>query len=181
MNSQIENEPRFCLKIDGFIKKIGKIICWVNAILVVNILIQVIMRYALGEGHIWLEELQWHLYAVIIMFGIGYDITEDAHIRLDIFHRKFSPRKKAYIELFGISLLILPLVSILFMHGIDFVQSAWRVNETSPHPLGLPWRWLIKSVIPVSMFFILLASLSRMARAAFVIFSKNLSISEIEP
>lgn len=178
MNTQIENAPRFCIMIDSFINNMGKIICWVNSILVINILIQVIMRYVLGEGHIWLEELQWHLYAIIIMFGIGYGITVDAHIRLDILHHKFSPKKKAYIEFLGILLLIFPLITVLFIHGLDFVQSAWRVNETSPHPLGLPWRWLIKSVIPVSMFFILLASFSRMVRAAFVIFSKNNPLGE---
>jgi TRAP-type mannitol/chloroaromatic compound transport system permease small subunit len=169
MADQNKNIPRFCLMIDRFIRTTGKIICWVNSLLVVNILVQVILRYVLGEGQIWLEELQWHFYGIIIMLGIGYGITVDAHIRLDIFHRKYSTKTKKYIEFFGTLFLVFPLIIVLFMHGVDFVQSAWRVHETSPHPLGLPWRWLIKSVIPISMLFILLASLSCLVNAAAVI------------
>jgi TRAP-type mannitol/chloroaromatic compound transport system permease small subunit len=164
--------------IDGVINRMGRILCWLNSLLVINILIQVILRYVLGEGQIWLEELQWHFYSVIIMLGLSYCITADAHIRLDIFHRKFSPKKKAYVEFFGIILLILPLIIVLFMHGIDFVKSAWRVNEMSPHPLGLPWRWLVKSVIPVSMFFIVFASISRMVRSVDKISNKNSAVEE---
>lgn len=173
MTDQNKASPRFCLKIDGFILTMGKIICWVNSLLVINILIQVILRYVLGEGQIWLEELQWHFYSVIIMLGIGYGVTVDSHIRLDIFHRKYSAKTKGYIDFFGTLFLVFPLILVLFIHGIDFVQSAWRVHETSPHPLGLPWRWLIKSVVPVSMFLILLASLSRLVGAAAVIFNHS--------
>ena len=178
MSDNTENVPRFCRMIDGFIRHMGKTICWLNSILVINILIQVILRYALGEGKIWLEELQWHFYGICIMLGIAYCIFDDAHIRLDIFHRKFSPRKKAYVEFFGTFFLILPLIIVLLMHGLDFVESAWRVNETSPHPLGLPWRWIIKSFIPIGMFLIILTSVSRMVRAAAVIFLKNRAIGE---
>ncbi len=173
MSDTQENAPRFCQVVDGLIRRIGKAVAWLNTLLVINILVQVILRYALGEGKIWLEELQWHLYGVCIMFGIAYGIIEDAHIRLDLLHQRFSPRKKEYVEFFGTLFLILPLVTILFFHGLSFVQTAWRVNEMSSHPLGLPWRWLIKSVIPISMALIALASVSRMIRAAAVIFTKH--------
>lgn len=160
-------------------RNMGKVICWVNTLLVINILIQVLLRYVLGGGQIWLEELQWHFYGLLLMLGISYNITVDAHIRLDIFYRKYSPKTKAYIEFMGILFLVFPLIIILFVHGIDFVQSALRVHETSPHPLGLPWRWLIKSVIPISMFFILLASLSRFVSATAVIFNNSKSIRKL--
>ena len=179
MTDQNEQAPRFCLMIDGFMRTMGKIICWVNVLLVINILIQVVLRYVLGEGQIWLEELQWHFYGLLLMLGIVYGITVDAHIRLDIFHRKYSPKTKGYIEFMGILFLVFPLIVVLFIHGIEFVQSALRVHETSPHPLGLPWRWLIKSVIPISMFFILLASLSRLVSAAAVIFNNSKSIRKL--
>lgn len=173
MDNSNDNLPGICRWIDGFIRRIGVAVAMLNSLLVVNILIQVILRYALGEGKIWLEEMQWHLYGVCIMIGIPYCIVVDGHIRLDLLHRNFSLKKKEVVEFFGILLLILPLIITLFMHGLDFVETAWRVSEKSPHPLGLPWRWLIKSVIPVSMALIILASISRMVRALAIIFQKK--------
>lgn len=168
-----KNLPRFCQVIDGLIRRIGKTVAWLYFLLVFNILVQVILRYLLGEGKIWLEELEWHLYGVCIMFGIAYCVTEDAHIRLDLLYQRFSPRKKEIVDFFGNLFLVLPLVTILFFHGVSFVETAWRVNEMSPHPLGLPWRWLIKSIIPISMVLIAVSSLSRMVRSAYIIFNKH--------
>ena len=173
MDDKTVSVPKVSQFIDGFIRYIGKVTCWLNSILVINILIQVILRYALGEGKIWLEELQWHFYGICLMLAIPYCIVDDAHVRLDILHRNFSIRKKEFVEFFGTIFLILPLIIVLFLHGLDFVESAIRVNETSPHPLGLPWRWFIKSFIPMGMFLIVLASFSRMVRAAAVIFFGN--------
>ena len=174
----IANGPKVSRIIDGFIRNLGKTTAWLNTFLVINILIQVILRYVLGAGKIWLEELEWHFYGVLIMFGIPYCLTVDSHIRLDLLYNKFSRKKKATFELLGIIILILPLTVILFMHGADFVESAWRVHEKSAHPLGLPWRWLIKSVIPASMFLIVLASVSRLIRSVAIIFQKNPVIEE---
>lgn len=173
MSATQENLPRFCQVIDGLIRRIGENVAWLYFLLVINILVQVFLRYLLGEGKIWLEELQWHLYGVAIMFGIAYDITENAHIRLDLLYQKLAPIKKEYIDFFGYLFLVLPLITILFLHGLSFVETAWRVNEMSPHPLGLPWRWLIKSFIPISMLLIVMASLSRMVRSAYIIFTTH--------
>lgn len=175
MNDEIENVPRFCQMIDGFIRRMGQAIAWLNFLLIFNILVQVILRYAFGKGMVWLEELQWHFYGACIMIGISYGIVVNAHIRLDLLHQKFTPKKKETIEFFGILFLLLPLVIILFIHGLDFVESAWRVSERSESPLGLPYRWIIKSVVPISMFLIILASVSRMVRSAVIIFNKKRS------
>jgi TRAP-type mannitol/chloroaromatic compound transport system permease small subunit len=160
---------RFCTTIDSFIDRIGIAVSWLNSVLVVNIVVQVILRYLLGEGKIWLEELEWHLYAVIIMVGLSYGLVSDTHVRLDILHRKFSRAKREYVDLFGMIFLVLPFFTIMFFHGLGFVGTAWHVNESSPHPLGLPYWWIIKSFIPLTMFLVILAALSRIVRAVAVI------------
>jgi TRAP-type mannitol/chloroaromatic compound transport system permease small subunit len=65
---------------------------------------------------------------------------------------------------FGIIFLLFPFIYIVFIHSLDFVADAWRVNEHSDAPLGLPWRWAIKSVIPISFFMLALATFSRLLR-----------------
>ena len=175
MNDETAKAPRFCQMIDGFIRRIGQAIAWLNFLLIFNILVQVTLRYAFGKGMVWLEELQWHFYGACIMFGISYGIVVNAHIRLDLLHNRFAPKKKEVVEFLGILFLLLPLVIILFIHGLDFVESALRVSERSESPLGLPYRWIIKSVVPISMFLIILDSVSRMVRSASILFHKKRS------
>jgi TRAP-type mannitol/chloroaromatic compound transport system permease small subunit len=161
--------PKFCTATDTFIEWLGSAVSWLNSILVVNIVVQVVLRYVLGEGKIWLEELEWHFYAILLLVGLSYCLVSDTHVRLDIFYQKFSETSRHYVDLFGMLFLVLPFFFILFYHGLGFVATAWHVNESSPHPLGLPYWWIIKSFIPLTMFLVILAALSRIVRAVFVI------------
>ena len=151
---------------DGLITRLGRITAWLNVLLALVIILQVTLRYAFGMGLVSLEEIQWHLYAVLIMMGLSYDVVLDAHVRLDLFHRNFSQSTKEIVELLGMLFLALPFTIILFIHGIDFVATSIRVNEASTSPLGLPFRWIVKSIIPISMFLLGLAQISRVVRAA---------------
>lgn len=165
MDNEIVKVPVVCRIVDSFIKRLGDAVSWLYPLLILNIVVQVFMRYVLSGGRVWLEELEWHLYGICIMVGLSYCLVVNAHVRLDIFHRKLSPLKKEVIELIGMLLFVIPLFTILFFHGIDFLQHAWHVNEKSPHPLGLPYWWIIKSVIPTSMFLMVMAAFSRAIRS----------------
>ena len=113
---------------------------------------------------------QWHLYAIVVMFGIPYGVVENSHIRMDLIYGGLSDRKKEWIEIFAQILFVMPFALILFLKGIDLVESAWRVNEGSASPGGLPWRWAIKSVLPTAMALYFLASVSRTVRAFYNLF-----------
>ncbi|MEW5912603.1 MAG: TRAP transporter small permease subunit [Thermodesulfobacteriota bacterium] len=173
MQEQTEKKPRICRFLDALVSRVGRVTAWLNVLLIIVIITQVILRYGFGEGMVWVEELQWHLFAVGIMFGISFALVEDAHIRLDILHQRFSPQTKELVEFFGMLLLVLPLVAILFYFGVDFAASAYQIGEKSPSPLGLPYRWIVKAVFPASMFLLFLAAFSRMIRAAVFIFGKK--------
>ncbi len=156
--------------IDRAIQKIGSYIAWSYVLLVLVIMAQVILRKGFSSGLILLEELQWHLYAVGVMFGLAYAQTTNSHIRVDLFYTGFRARSKYIIEIFGILVLVLPFISIIFLHSLEFVADAWRINEHSESPSGLPWRWLIKSVIPLSMAMMALAAFSRLYRDTVLLF-----------
>jgi TRAP-type mannitol/chloroaromatic compound transport system permease small subunit len=173
MKEEARKIPAVCRVLDGIILHVGNTLSWLNVVLVLVILVQVILRYAFGKGMVSLEELQWHLYAVCIMFGLSYGIITDSHIRLDLLHRRFSTKQKEIVEFFGMLLLVMPMVLVLFLHGIDFVETSIRIGERSDSPLGLPYRWIIKSVVPVSMVFMAIAAISRMIRSVYLIFRKS--------
>ena len=165
--------PKISRVIDDFILAVGRYVCWLNVVLILVILAQVVLRYGFGRGQIILEELQWHLYAIGVMFAISYGVVTDAHIRMDLIYANRSQKTKEWIEVFAQLFFVLPLAVILFLKGLELVESAWRVNESSSSPGGLPWRWAIKAVLPASMFLYAIASCSRLIRSFAIIFAKR--------
>lgn len=155
---------KLCDAAENFIKLVGHIVMWSNGLLILVIILQVVLRYGFGKGMVTLEELQWHLYALGIMMGASYALVTDSHIRVDIIQANMSQRWKDRWELFGIFFLLLPFAIVIFHQSLDFVYESFRVNESSDAPLGLPFRWIIKGVIPVSFALLILAAIARTVR-----------------
>jgi len=148
--------------IDRFILGVGSILSWGAVILIAIIILQVVLRYGFRSGFVVLEELQWHLYAIGVMFGLSFAQVKDSHIRVDLLHAKFSERTQQIFEILGILFLLLPFCWVVFYNSLDFLYDSWRVNERSDAPLGLCCRWGIKSVIPISIAMLALAAVSRL-------------------
>jgi len=165
MNAETEQVPnRFCDALDGFIRGIGHVVMWSNGVLIIVIILQVVLRYGFNHGLVIFEELQWHLYALGIMFGASYAQMTDSHIRVDIIHARLSEKWKNRWDLFGTFFLLLPFLIVIFLQGLDFLNESLKVNERSDAPMGLPWRWAIKSVIPISFGLLVVATVSRTVR-----------------
>jgi TRAP-type mannitol/chloroaromatic compound transport system permease small subunit len=151
-------------KIEAVLNAIGGVINWIWAVLVLVIVVNVTMRYVLGVNYVWVEEVQWHMYAVGFMIGIGYAITHDGHVRVDVIAANLHPRTRAIIEAIGIVLLIFPLVYLMITYAYPFVERSWVRGEASSAPGGLTNRWVIKSVILIAFVYIGLAALARLLR-----------------
>lgn len=126
--------------VDRLIQKITLAIAWIYVLLIAVIIAQVFSRYVLGLGHPIMEELQWHFYAIGIMFGLSYTQTVDSHVRVDVVAGLLSRKARLFWEIFGILFLALPFMYVVFYNSLDFVYESWRVNESSNAPIGLPWR-----------------------------------------
>ncbi len=165
MESAQVPENGFAAKIDRLILGIGRYSSSLNVILIAVIIIQVVLRYVFGLGLVQLEELQWHLYAVNVIFGLSYCQAADSHIRLDLVHDKLSKRTQEKIEIFGIIFLLMPLIYVIFYHSVDFLWEAIRTNERSDSPVGLCCRWLPKGLIPLAMIMFFASSVARVVKA----------------
>ena len=97
--------PSSAARIESWVRKIGHGLSWIWLILVAVIVLNVILRYALSEGHIELEEMQWHLYAAGFLGGLSLAVVDDRHVRVDFLRERMSPRLRAWIELYGLLLL----------------------------------------------------------------------------
>jgi len=156
---------KICGVLDNGIIRIGEIFAWLNGILLVVIIAGVILRYIFNMASQALEELQWHLYSVNVVLGLGFALAKDSHIRLDIFRVHFSERTKQKIEIFGIIFMLFPFIGIYIINGFDFWLTSWQVREISMNPSGLPCRYIIKALIPLSGGFLAVAALSCLFRA----------------
>ena len=149
---------------DGILLGIGRTLAWANLALMLVILAQVTLRYGFHHGMVPLEELMWHLYALAAMAGLSYAVGTDSHIRIDLLRRRLGRRSQAALEAAGILLLLYPFLVVVFHHSLGWVAESYRLGETSPNPTGLPYRWLIKAVIPASFLLLLLAATARLLR-----------------
>ena len=156
--------------IERGLNAVSWVINWLWIILVLIIVVNVTMRYALRVNYIWIEEVQWHIYAVGFMIGIGYAILHDAHVRVDVLAMNFRQRTRAWIEFLMILLLIFPMVYLIISYAIPFVEASWNRGERSSAPGGLTNRWAIKAVIIVAFTYIGLAALARFLRVTAFLF-----------
>ena len=136
---------------------------WINMLVMFTILVQVTLRYGFHAGEAWVDEFIWHLYA-FFMFGLSYAITTDSHIRVDIVHMKFTKKKQRIIEVLGIVFLIMPFTIIIFDHSVGWVHHSFVAKEFSENTTGLPYRWVVKSLLPISLVLIFIASLSELIK-----------------
>ena len=164
-------------RIDRIADQVGRAISYIWLILLGVIMLNVLMRYAFNEGRIEMEELQWHLYSIGFLLGLGYAYQADAHIRVDVLHERLRHRSKAWIELYGILLLLLPFITLVLIYSIPFVASSYAVAEVSASPGGLPLRWLIKAVLPLAFLLLLMTVIARTIRVWHFLFFDSRSDS----
>jgi TRAP-type mannitol/chloroaromatic compound transport system permease small subunit len=150
--------------LNGFVQRIGQFFAWTNVLLIGVILVQVVLRYGFNNGQVYLEELIWHLYAVGFMIGLSFAVTNDSHIRVDIVHMNLSRKNQHSWEIFGILFLLLPFIVVIFLHSVEWVYYSYAIGESSQNPTGLPHRWIVKAVIPISFFLLFIAAIARLIR-----------------
>ena len=156
--------PLFSRVLDGVVTFIAIFAHATWIILVAVILANVMMRYVLGGSIVALEELQWHLYAFGFMVGLSYTMVHDKHVRVDVLADGWSKRRRARIEIAAMLILVIPFAGLILYDSLAFIEFSMRLNESSRSPGGLPYRWIIKSVIPLAMGLLILAALARTVR-----------------
>lgn len=139
-----------------FIDLVGSLCSLLLILMIINVFYDVLMRYMFNDVSIALQELEWHLFAAMFMFGIGYTLKEDGHVRVDLFYDNFAKKKQLLINMFGTIVFALPITAIILYFSIDYAFEAYEMGEGSPDPGGLPHRWIIRAVIPASSVFLLL-------------------------
>lgn len=168
--------------IEGISRALQKF-CGLACILLVLITVQqVVARYLWQASSVALQELQWHLFGLIFLLAGAACLASDEHVRVDVIYSRLSIRKKAWINLVGVIVFVIPTCWILLSYGWQDVQQArgfqdlanleanasgsWArirdfflAGESSPDSGGLAARWIIKAALPLGSLLLLLQSI----------------------
>lgn len=137
----------------------GKYISWINLALVLLICTDVLLRYFFAATRTWVIELEWHLFAAIFLLGAAYAYKNDQHVRVDVFYQNMPPIRKAWINLVGNLVFLLPWTIVVIYVSSKYTYQSWLVREISPDPGGLPARYIIKGAITFGFSLLMLESI----------------------
>lgn len=137
---------------------IGRTAALLSILLMLITFIIVVMRYGFEAAYlpvfgfdissIALQESVIYLHAALFMLASGYTLKHNEHVRVDVFYRKFSTTTQSIVDIFGTLLLLFPVSIFILVTSLDYVEFAWRINEKSQEAKGLPYVWLLKTLIP---------------------------------
>jgi len=160
-----EAQSRLADRIDAVVDRLGQISAVAVAALVLVMASNVLLRYGFSLGSVWAQELEWHLMAPIALFGAAYALRHGEHVRVDVLYAGFSARNQARVDLLaGLSGLAVCVAVIWLSSG--YVLQSWNQGEGSANPGGIPYRYVLKALIPAGFALLLLQFLAETLRAA---------------
>lgn len=155
--------------IDILTDRSGRLLAWLALAMALMTTVVVVLRYGFNVGSIMAQEAVTYMHACLFMLGAAYALKHEAHVRVDIFYRRFSPRARAWVNSVGGIVFLLPLCVFIGFSSWNYVSESWIVRETSPEPGGIPAVFLLKSVIPLMAFNLFLQGLAETLRNALVL------------
>lgn len=142
----------------SIIRRLGQAVSWLTLVMVVLTFAIVVLRYGMNQGWIWLQESVTYLHAAVFMIAAAWAFQNDEHVRVDIYYREKSARHKAWVNLIGTLVFLVPFSIFLLIIGWSYVAASWETLETSREAGGLPLVYLLKSLILVLPAMLLLQS-----------------------
>ena len=154
---------RVAAGIEALIDAVGRLTLWLALAMISLVAVNVLLRYSLSLGSVWAQELEWHLLAAMIMLGMSHALQRGDDVRVDLFYARFGPTTKWCVDLASL-LLLFAIAAILLKLSLPYVTQSWAIGERSNDPGGVPWRWAVKSLIPIGFALIALHAVAATIR-----------------
>jgi TRAP-type mannitol/chloroaromatic compound transport system permease small subunit len=145
--------------IDAFVDLVGRITSWLALGIALVMGANVLLRYAFSYGFIWAQELEWHIFVPICLFGMSYALLHGEHVRVDVLFQYFSSRNKHRVEVIS-AFISMAFCLIVIWLSVPYVYQSWSIGEGTANPGGIEYRYIVKSLIPSGFAILFLQSLS---------------------
>ena len=153
-------------RIDVLTAAIGRTVAWLALAIVLGQFALVLARYVFGFGSIWLTEAVLYAHATLFLLAAAWTLQVGGHVRVDIFYADASPRARAAIDFLGVLLLLLPFMLVVFMFSAPYAARSWAILERSQEVGGLPFVYVLKTLIPMFALLLALQGVAQAIRAA---------------
>jgi len=153
-------------RIEGLIDRIGQAASLLALVIIALMACNVLLRYSLSLGAVWAQELEWHLLAALILFGMSYALLRGDNVRVDIFYSKYSPEMKRRVDIVS-AILTMVIAIVMIVLSWRYVGQSFAIGEKSPDPGGIPMRWLLKMMLPLGYGLLLLQAFGQLLRLWF--------------
>ena len=144
---------------------IGRSIAWLTLAMVVVTFLVVVFRYVFSTGWVAMQESITYMHTLVFMLGAAYTLKQNGHVRVDIFYEKLAPRGRAWVELLGTLLLLVPFCLFIIIYSWNYVSLSWELLEGSREAGGLPALFILKTTIPVMALLVMLQGISQALRS----------------
>lgn len=165
--------------IDAVTDVTGRAIAWLTVAMVVTVMTVVVTRYFLSVGSIALQESVTYLHCMIFMLGLAFTLKHDGHVRVDIFYRNFSAKTQAAVNLGGAVLFLMPVCVLLLVTSWDYVLASWAIGETSAENNGLPFVYLLKTLMLLMPMTLMLQGIAEILRNGLILSDTELPAADV--
>lgn len=135
-------------RVEALIDLVGKATLYIALVMIALVAINVLLRYSFSFGSVWAQELEWHLLAALILFGMSYALQRGDNVRVDVFYANFTLRTQFFVNVIS-HVLLLAVALIIAKLSVAYVMQAYSIGERSADPGGIPFRWAVKGLIPL--------------------------------
>ncbi|MEM9439111.1 MAG: TRAP transporter small permease subunit [Pseudomonadota bacterium] len=150
--------------VDALNERLAMVVRWLALVMVLIQFAVVIVRYVFGVNSIAAQESVLYLHAAFFMLGAGYTLLVDKHVRVDVFSSRLNARARAWIDVVGHVVFLMPSMAALLFWSWTSVVNSWAIFEGPISVGGLKAVYLMKSLIPLFCVLLLLQSLAHMVR-----------------
>lgn len=163
--------------VDSFTDVCGRSIAWLTLLMMVAMFASVVLRYLFQIGLVMLDESVIYMHSMVFMLGAAFTLKQGAHVRVDIFYNRLSRTGKAWVDLFGTLLLLLPVCIFIGWVSWDYVMASWRILENSPEVGGIPAIFLLKSLILLMSLLLSIQGIAELVRNILILSGAELPSS----
>jgi len=171
--SVTSNLARLAERLDAVSEWSGRLVAWLVLAMTLLVGYDVGLRYLFGKSSVAMQELEWHLFALVFLLGAAYTLRHNGHVRVEVLYQKFSARTQAWLDLAGTLLFLVPFCIIIIISSMPFVGNSFHFNEMSPDPGGLPYRYLLKAAIPLGFVLLLVQGIADAAHKLAFLFGNR--------
>lgn len=148
---------------------VGKTLSWLSLGVVIVCFGVVVLRYGFGIGFVWMQDLYVWMNAAMFTGVAGYTFLKDGHVRVDIFYRPAGPHYKAWADLIGFVVFLVPFVAVVIAWSWPYVAESWMIRESSKNAGGMEGLFVVKSFIILFAAFVGIQGLAVAGRSVLIL------------